>query len=91
MLKPGSKRSQRDAAQFAIAVFDSWDALLGFLKKGRIGAKYLGCGPLRAYGRSAVELEVWAAKRDDRVGLHESAGAIACTSGPVRHQAFLDS
>jgi hypothetical protein len=37
MLKPGSKRSQRDAAQFAIAVFDSWDALLGFLKKGRIG------------------------------------------------------
>ena len=53
-------------------------------------AKYLGCGPLRAYGRSAVELEVWPAKRDDRVALHASAGGDRLHLWPHRRRAGLE-
>src|SRR6476620_3099222 len=61
----------------------------GLLQERENGdAKHLGRGPSRAYGRSAVDLEVWAAERDDPVALH--AGSNRLHLWPHRRRAGLE-
>ena len=84
MLKPRSKRSQREGAQFAIAVFDNWDALLCFLEKERIGTPSSSDAVL--YARTddpPSSLRSGLLKEMTELRFTRARGAIACTSGPI--------
>src|SRR6476620_3099223 len=82
MLKARSERTQRDGAQFAIAVFDSWDALLGFFKKERTGTPSTSDAVLHAR-TDDPPLTLRSGLLKEMTQLRFTRGAIACTSGPI--------
>ena len=84
MLKPRSERSRRDGAQFAIAVFDSWDALLCFLKKERIGTPSTSDAVFtRVRTIRRPTLRSGLLKEMTELRFTRARGAIAWTSGPI--------